>query len=100
MIGIDMVSISRFKNSTRLGRFVDRFGVDGTSPRAVAKTWACLEAIVKAEDQAFEPDRIRVKFPQGQRPCVEDPHDVLSGSYILSVSHEKDFVIAVAQRCN
>jgi phosphopantetheinyl transferase (holo-ACP synthase) len=95
-----MVSISRFRNSARIGRFVDRFGVDGSTPLAVAKTWACLEAIVKAEDRAFEPDRICIRFPQGQRPCVEDPHGVLSGQYILSVSHEKDFVIAVAQRCN
>ena len=100
MIGIDMVSVSRFRNSGRLDRFVDRFGVDGTNPEAVAKTWACLEAIIKAEDQAFEPDRIRVKFPWGQRPCVEDPNGVLSAQYILSVSYEKDFVIAVAQRCN
>lgn len=99
MIGIDMVSVLRFQRSSRLNRFVDRFNVDGSDAVTVAKTWACLEAIVKAEDRAFEPDRIRIRFPKGQRPWVEDLQGVLSGRYTLSVSHEKDLVIAVAQRC-
>lgn len=65
---------------------------------AMAKTWACLEAVIKAEDQPFDPTRIRIRFPQHQRPVVEDPDHVLSSAYIISVSHENKMVIAVAVR--
>ena len=98
MIGIDLVDLTRFETSKRLSRFCERFHVDGHTPLAVAKTWACLEAIVKAEDQAFEPDRISIRFPRHQRPQVHDPDQVLSGSYVLSVSHQGQMVTAVAIR--
>ena len=99
MIGVDLVSISRFEKSKKLHKFIDRFGVDGNDALAVAKTWACLEAVIKAEDCAFAPDSIRIKVPVGQRPVVEDPNQVLSCNYVLSLSHENNLVIAVAQRC-
>jgi phosphopantetheinyl transferase (holo-ACP synthase) len=64
----------------------------------MAKTWACIEAITKAEDQPFDPAKIRIRFPKSQRPTVEDPDQVLSGPYMLGLSHENNMVIAVAIR--
>jgi phosphopantetheinyl transferase (holo-ACP synthase) len=98
MIGIDLVDSTRFETTEKLSRFLDRFRTDGNTPMAMAKTWACLEAIIKAEDQPFDPTRIRILFPKHQRPVVEDPDHVLSSSYILSVSHENKMVIAIAVR--
>ena len=98
MIGIDLVAIDRFESSDRLSKFLSHFRVDGTTALAAAKTWACMEAIIKAEDQEFDINKIRIRFPKGQRPEVEDPDQVLSCSYALSVSHEGSMVIAIAQR--
>lgn len=98
MIGIDLVDAKRFETTKRLSRFLLKFRVDGHTPMAMAKTWACIEAIIKAEDRPFDPAQIRIRFPQHQRPVVEDPDQVLSGSYVLSISHENKMVIAVAVR--
>lgn len=98
MIGVDLVDATRFETTKRLSRFLLKFRVDGYTPMAMAKTWACLEAITKAEDQPFDPTRIRIRFPKHQRPVVDDPDHVLSSSYVLSVSHENKMVIAVAVR--
>ena len=48
MIGIDITTISRFKEFSALPRFLERFHVDGTDEVSAAKTWACFEAITKA----------------------------------------------------
>lgn len=96
MIGIDLVDVKRFERTTRLHRFIARFRVNGKTPLAVAKTWACVEAILKAEDQAFDPTKISIGFPDNHRPVVHDPDGVLSGVYALSISHENHMVIAVA----
>ena len=96
MIGIDLVDVRRFETSPHLTRYIKRFGVDGTSALAVAKTWACIEAVIKAEPQAFCPTDIRIVFEPGQAPRVSDPGHVLSCSYCLSMSHEGPFVIAIA----
>jgi phosphopantetheinyl transferase (holo-ACP synthase) len=98
MIGIDLVDLTRFETTARLSRYLSRFCVDGTTPLAAAKTWACLEAIIKAEDQPFNPTDIKVRFLKGHRPTVSDPKQVLSGNYVLSVSHDAQMVIAVAIR--
>lgn len=98
MIGVDLVDAGRFETTEKLSRFLERFHADGNTPMAMAKTWACIEAITKAEDQPFDPTQIRIRFPRYQRPTVEDPDHVLSGSYVLSVSHENKMVIAVAVR--
>jgi len=98
MLGVDLVDLTRFETTSRLQRFCERFQVDGNTAMAAAKTWACLEAIVKAEDQPFEPTRISIRFPKHQRPEVYDPDQVLSGSYVLSVSHQGQMIIAVALR--
>lgn len=98
MIGIDLVDSKRFETTAKLSRFLERFHADGNTPMVMAKTWACVEAITKAEDQPFDPTQIRIRFPKHQRPVVEDPAQVLSGSYVLSVSHENKMVIAVAVR--
>jgi phosphopantetheinyl transferase (holo-ACP synthase) len=96
MIGIDLVDLTRFETTPRLSQYLSRFHVDGTTPLAAAKTWACLEAIIKAEDQPFDPTQIHIRFPKGHRPTVSDPKQVLSGNYVLSVSHEAQMVIAIA----
>jgi phosphopantetheinyl transferase (holo-ACP synthase) len=96
MVGIDLVDLTRFEATSRLPHFVARFHVDGTTPMAAAKTWACLEAITKAEDLPFDPTQIRIRFPKHQRPVIEDPAKVLSGNYSLSLSHQGQMVIAVA----
>ena len=98
MIGIDLVDLTRFETTARLSRYLSRFCVDGTTPLAAAKTWACLEAITKAEDRPFDPTCIKVLFPKGLRPKINDPEHALSGNYILSVSHEAQMVIAIAIR--
>jgi phosphopantetheinyl transferase (holo-ACP synthase) len=98
MIGIDLVDLTRFETTARLSQYLSRFHVDGTTPLAAAKTWACLEAIIKAEDQPFDPTQIQIRFPKGQRPTIEDPNCVLSGKYVLGLSHEAQMVIAVAIR--
>lgn len=96
MIGVDLVDVKRFERTARLDRFITRFCADGTTPLCMAKTWACIEAITKAEDLPFDPTQIRIRFPKNQRPTVEDPAQVLSGSYVLGLSHENNMVIAVA----
>jgi phosphopantetheinyl transferase (holo-ACP synthase) len=98
MIGIDLVDANRFETSEKLSRFLERFHADGTTALVMAKTWACIEAITKAEDQPFDPVKIRIRFPRHQRPMVEDPDQVLSGPYMLGLSHENNTVIAVAIR--
>jgi phosphopantetheinyl transferase (holo-ACP synthase) len=98
MIGIDVVDVLRFSQSSRLPRFLRKFDVDGSSALCAAKTWACIEAVIKASDCDFCPTDIQIKFPKGQRPLVQDPNQVLDGEYVLSVSHTRHQVIAIAQR--
>jgi phosphopantetheinyl transferase (holo-ACP synthase) len=98
MIGVDIVDISRIEASKRLPQFIKRFQVDGSTPLAVAKTWSCIEAVIKASDCDFCPTDIQIKFPKGSRPQIQDPKQMLDGEYVLSVSHTRHQVIAIAQR--
>ena len=100
MIGIDITTISRFKEFSALPRFLERFHVDGTDEVLAAKTWACFEAITKAEGTIIDCRKLRVMFPKNQRPTLLDDEKILSGTYVLTLSHEKDTVVAVALREN
>jgi phosphopantetheinyl transferase (holo-ACP synthase) len=97
MIGIDLTRISRFE-SINLDRFGKKIGHQLDSPKTAAKTWACLEAITKAEGKSFGFSKIKIMFPKNNRPTVVDTSKVLSGNYILSLSHEGDYVTAIALR--
>ena len=98
MIGIDITRISRFESMHNLENFIKKFKVDGTTPIAAAKTWACIEALVKAKGTSFKYSQIRIEFPPKSAPKIIDPSNVLSGEYHLTLSHEDNLVVAVALR--
>jgi phosphopantetheinyl transferase (holo-ACP synthase) len=81
-----------------LNRLMEKLNVDGDTPIAAAKTWACLEAIVKAEGKSFDYSQIQIKFPFNAAPVVVDHNNVLKYNYALSLTHEDDTVAAVAMR--
>ena len=96
MIGIDITRISRFQKPDYLEKFIKRFNVDGTTALAAAKTWACLEAVYKAEGGGVTSDQIRVLFPQNSAPKIVDIGNALKYNYTMTLSHEDDLVVAVA----
>lgn len=98
MIGIDITRISRFENSKFLEQIIKKFNVDGTTPVAAAKTWACVESLIKANGKPFKLDNFRILFPENSAPQINDPDNVLGGKYFLSLSHEGDMLVAVAVR--
>jgi phosphopantetheinyl transferase (holo-ACP synthase) len=98
MIGIDITKVSRFKSMKTLDRLMEKLNVDGNTPIAAAKTWACMEAIVKAEGKSFDYSKIQIKFPFNAAPLVIDDSNVLQYKYALSLTHEDDTVAAVAMR--
>ena len=100
MIGIDITKVSRFKNMKTLDRLMEKLNVDGNTPIAAAKTWACMEALVKAEGKGFDYSQIQIKFPFNSAPIVIDNENVLQYTYVLSLTHEDDTVAAVAMRIN
>ncbi len=98
MIGIDITRISRFRSMNNLDRFLEKFNVDGKDPVAAAKTWACMESLVKANGSPFAFSKVRVLFPENSAPEISDPENILGSKYSLSLSHEDDLVVAVAVR--
>lgn len=96
MIGIDITRISRFKEMTHLKKFLCRFNVDGDTALAAAKTWACLEAIYKAESGGYAINDVKILFPKNQAPKVIELNPVLKYDYTLSLTHDGDLVVAVA----
>lgn len=98
MIGIDITRISRFNHPKMLDHVLKKFNVDGDTPIAAAKTWACFESIVKAKGEPFKFGQMRVLFPEHSAPQISDPDNVLGGKYQLTLSHEGDMVVAVAIR--
>lgn len=100
MIGIDLTKISRFQQMKTLDKLIKKLNVDGTDAVAAAKTWACMEALVKAEGKSFDYGKIEIKFPFNSAPIVVDNERVLQYNYVLSLSHEDDTVAAVAMRIN
>ncbi len=98
MIGIDITRISRFQSMTHLDRFLNRYNVDGNSPIAAAKTWACIESIIKAEGVFVDGTKLKILFKPNCRPEVVDEFGILSGKYTLTLSHDGDILVAVALR--
>lgn len=96
MIGIDITRISRFEKMENLESFIKRFNVDGTTALAAAKTWACLEAVYKAEGGGVTSDQVRVLFPANAAPKIVDVNNTLKYNYTMTLSHEDDLVVAVA----
>ncbi len=96
MIGIDITRISRFEKMSNLEQFIKRFNVDGTTALAAAKTWACLEAVYKAEGGGVTSDQVRVLFQQNSAPKIVDINNTLKYNYTITLSHEDDLVVAVA----
>ena len=99
MIGIDLTKISRFEriNLNRLGH---KLGHKLDDVNSAAKTWACLEAITKAEQKRINPKKLKLVFERNKPPIVLDPSNTLSGTYVLSLTHEDGYVAAVALRTN
>ena len=96
MIGIDITRISRFEKTKHLEKLLKKYNVDGLTPVAAAKTWACMEAIIKAEGKFVDVTKLKILFNRFQRPIVVDTHNVLSGTYTLTLSHDGDILVAVA----
>ena len=99
MIGIDLTKISRFEriNLNRLGH---KLGHKLDDVNSAAKTWACLEAITKAEQHKINPKNLKLVFERNKPPVVLDPNNTLSGEYVLSLTHEDGYVVAIAFRKN
>lgn len=99
MIGIDLTKISRF-DSINLNRLGHKLGHTLDDTTSAAKTWACLEAITKAEQHKINPKNLKLVFERNKPPVVLDPNNTLSGEYVLSLTHEDGYVVAVAFRKN
>jgi phosphopantetheinyl transferase (holo-ACP synthase) len=89
MIGIDITNLSRFEdiNLDKLGK---RLCQSFSSPMHAAKYWACYEAMIKAKGSAIDPATFQLHFPKEKAPYVTGL------PYALSLSHEGDYVVAVA----
>lgn len=97
MIGIDLTKISRFEEID-LDKLANYLGQNLDGPLSAAKAWACIEAITKAEQKKINPKKIKLVFDKNQPPKVLDPNKILSGNYVLSLTHEDGYVVAVALR--
>jgi phosphopantetheinyl transferase (holo-ACP synthase) len=64
MIGIDLTKISRF-DRIDLDRLGNKLGHKLDSSLLAAKTWACLEAITKAEQHKISPKNLKLVFSTG-----------------------------------
>lgn len=96
MIGVDITNISRFQEMSNLEQFCKRYNVGKVNALDAAKTWACLEAVLKAEGASYDFTKVRIDFPQGSRPVFVDEQKILPNDYVLSLSHEGDMLVAVA----
>jgi len=101
-----MTRISRFEGLD-LERLGNKLGHKLDTPKTAAKVWACLEALTKAEGKKFNPKKIKLIFDvacapkvlqSDNNPLVFNADNVLSGDYILSLTHEGDYVAVVAIR--
>jgi phosphopantetheinyl transferase (holo-ACP synthase) len=107
MIGIDLTRISRFEKID-LKRLGDKLGHELDSPRTAAKIWATYEALIKAEGRKINPKKIKITFERGCAPTVHsiaspqvwNLENELSGDYILSLTHEGDYIAVVALKRN
>ena len=99
MIGIDLTKISRFDRFD-LNKLGNKLGQTLDDTVSAAKVWACLEAITKAEQHKINPKNLKLVFERNKPPVVLDPNKTLSGEYVLSLTHEDDYVVAVAFKKN
>ena len=99
MIGIDLIKISRF-DRLNLDKLGNKLGHTLNDSVSAAKVWACLEAITKAEQNKIKPKKLKLVFEKNKPPVVLDPNNTLLGEYVLSLTHEDDYVVAVAFRKN
>jgi phosphopantetheinyl transferase (holo-ACP synthase) len=99
MIGIDLTKISRFDRFD-LNKLGNKLGQTLDDTVSAAKVWVCLEAITKAEQHKINPKNLKLVFERNKPPVVLDPNKTLSGEYVLSLTHEDDYVVAVAFRKN
>ena len=99
MIGIDLTKISRF-DRIDLDRLGNKLGHKFDDSISAAKTWPCLEAITKAEQHRINSKNLKLIFERNKPPIVLDPNNTLSGEYVLSLTHEDGYVVAVAFRKN
>jgi phosphopantetheinyl transferase (holo-ACP synthase) len=97
MIGIDITKISRF-DPAKLHFYNEKFKTNYLSIKDVAKFWVCFESLVKAEGKYFNHKDVKISFSPNQAPEIKDTNGVLSGDYVLSLSHEEDLIIAIAMR--
>lgn len=97
MIGIDLTRISRFQKMD-LQQLSRHLGQECNDATTAAKIWACRESIIKAENHNYPTNKIKIIFKKNHPPIVSDPDHVLQGPYMLSLSHEGDYLIAVALR--
>lgn len=103
MIGIDLTRISRFEKID-LRRLSDKLGHELDTPKTAAKIWAIYEALTKAEGKKINPRKLKIVFKMGCTPTVQNidlpkvlnPEKELSGEYIISLTHEGDYVAVVA----
>lgn len=92
MIGIDITSVSRFKNiASGLPRLGKRFNVSWSTPKEAAKWWACHEAVIKCLGTPPDWNTAQILFNPGSAPKFVGAQQIA-----LSLSHEGDHVIAIA----
>ena len=103
MIGIDLTRISRFEKID-LKRLGDKLGHELDTPKTAAKVWAIYEALTKAEGKKINPKKIKIIFKMACAPIVQNIDSPkifylekeLSGEYIISLTHEGDYIAVVA----
>lgn len=103
MIGIDLTRISRFEKID-LKRLGGKLGHELDTPKTAAKVWAIYEALTKAEGKKINPRKLKIVFKMACAPTVQNidspkvfnPEKELSGEYIISLTHEGDYIAVVA----
>lgn len=91
MIGIDITRISRFETMSRLDRLSERFNTTWKTPIEAAKWWACHEAVIKCLGTPPDWNKEKIVFTPKHSPCFVGEKQIA-----LSLSHEGDYVVAVA----
>jgi len=107
--GIDIVDLQRFKkmDSHRLSRLAKRICTESELSnfinhhikyQYVAKIWAAKEAIAKAFGTGIRNDvtwkNICIDSDEYGKPCVRFKKNLHGPNCHLSISHEKDYLIA------
>ena len=103
MIGIDIVEVARFREMKERKAFLRKFFSEserqhaGEDPARMAGIWAAKEAVAKALGTGFRglnPGQIEILYTDSGMPYAKVGETELE----LSVSHEREYAVAVAQR--